>query len=531
MIALAIRFANRHISNKQERTLPLLRTLGRNIISNWTGFFVHALVTFFLTPYVLHQLGDTRFGVWSLVISITGYYGILDLGLRSGLTQYITRYLAKEDYNQMNRAASSGFFVLVGCGTMIIIASAIIAFFSSTLFNLEADIANEVSWCIVIIAGGTAVQFCFFPFAAVFTATQRYDLANAIGITTRLLTALVIYLCLQSGYGLIALSLATTGCNVFDYLLRWQVAKRILPQLYISRHLVNSKSCREFFSYGFWTFLGQSSNQIADSSVAIIIGVLMPAAAIGRYALAATIVVFYRNFLGPTARVFFPITTSMDAKGDQATLKQVYLTGTRLLLLLSIIIGFEGFFFADEFYALWIGSENMEDAHGSIPTLFRILLVAAGISASQYIGTQVLLGRRQVRLLAYCSIFYMVNHLAFSATAAYFFGLIGIAMAIACNAVIFQAFIMPYLICKSLSISLGHYVRSVCSRPMALAFLLIQFHWLNGLFFSTPAGWLQLISYGLITFIPVCVLGFLIVLTKEERAFVMNKSSRLLWTR
>lgn len=511
--------------------MSLVRTVGRNIISNWAGFFVHALVTLFLTPYVLHQLGDTRYGVWALVISITGYYGILDLGLRSGLTQYITRYLAKEDYDQLNRAASSGFFVLAGCGALIAFASVIIAFFSSALFNLEPDVVDEVAWCIIIIAGGAAVQFIFFPFAAVFTATQRYDLANAIGITTRLLTALVIYLCLQSGYGLVALSLATAGSNIFDYLLRWQIAKRILPQLHISSQLVNRKSCREVFSYGFWAFLGQSSNQIADSSVVVIIGVLMPAAAIGRYALAATIVVFYRNFLGPTARVFFPITTSMDARNDEAALKRVYLTGTRLLLLLSILIGFEGFFFADEFFALWIGPEHVADAHGSIPTLFRVLLLASGISASQYIGNQVFLGRRQVVLLASCSIGYTVNHLILCATMAYFFGLIGVVAAVAGNAAIFHGFIMPYLICKSLSISLGQYVRSVCLRPTALAFLLIQFHWLKDLFFSIPSGWLQLIANGVITFIPVCVLGLSIVLTKEERAFVMNKSGRLLWAR
>ena len=33
------------------------------------------------------------------------------------------------------------------------------------------------------------MQFVLFPFSAVFTATQRFDLANAIGIATRLLSA------------------------------------------------------------------------------------------------------------------------------------------------------------------------------------------------------------------------------------------------------------------------------------------------------------------------------------------------------
>jgi len=36
-------------------------------------------------------------------VSVTGYYGLLDLGIRGGLTQYITRHLATGDVERMNR--------------------------------------------------------------------------------------------------------------------------------------------------------------------------------------------------------------------------------------------------------------------------------------------------------------------------------------------------------------------------------------------------------------------------------------------
>ena len=85
------------------------RVIVRNIFSNWAGFAVQVAVTFFLTPFVLSHLGDARYGVWMLVMSVTGYYGLLDLGFRSGLTQYLTRYLAVGDIDRMNSTASSGF--------------------------------------------------------------------------------------------------------------------------------------------------------------------------------------------------------------------------------------------------------------------------------------------------------------------------------------------------------------------------------------------------------------------------------------
>ena len=65
----------------------------RNVASNWVGFAVNAAVTLVLTPFVLHELGSARYGIWILTSSIIGYYGLLDLGFRAGVTQYLTRYL------------------------------------------------------------------------------------------------------------------------------------------------------------------------------------------------------------------------------------------------------------------------------------------------------------------------------------------------------------------------------------------------------------------------------------------------------
>ena len=96
------------------------RIILRNIASNWTGFAVQAVVHFFLTPFILEQLGETRYGVWVLTITITGYYGLLAFGLTGGVTQYVTRYLAVRDFEKLNEAASTAFAILSGLGTLVL---------------------------------------------------------------------------------------------------------------------------------------------------------------------------------------------------------------------------------------------------------------------------------------------------------------------------------------------------------------------------------------------------------------------------
>ena len=39
-------------------------TILRNVAINWAGFAINAAVTLVLTPFVLHQLGAAKYGVW-----------------------------------------------------------------------------------------------------------------------------------------------------------------------------------------------------------------------------------------------------------------------------------------------------------------------------------------------------------------------------------------------------------------------------------------------------------------------------------
>ena len=51
------------------------RRIIKNVGSSWFSLSTDVAVGIFLSPFILHRLGDTAFGVWILIFSITGYYG------------------------------------------------------------------------------------------------------------------------------------------------------------------------------------------------------------------------------------------------------------------------------------------------------------------------------------------------------------------------------------------------------------------------------------------------------------------------
>src|SRR5208282_2465598 len=75
-------------------SLPLKAQALRNISSSWFGLATNLVVGFFLSPFILHHLGDDAFGLWVLVFSLTGYYGLFDFGIRSSIVRYVAQYKA-----------------------------------------------------------------------------------------------------------------------------------------------------------------------------------------------------------------------------------------------------------------------------------------------------------------------------------------------------------------------------------------------------------------------------------------------------
>jgi O-antigen/teichoic acid export membrane protein len=496
--------------------MSLGRTLVRNIASNWAGYAVHIAVAFFLTPYIIHSLGETRYGIWTLVVGVTGYYGLLDLGVASGMTQYLTRYLAANEIDKLNRSASTGFVALSAFGFLVFVGSLIIAFSASSLFRIQAASPTEVTLVLAITGTSVAVQFMFFTYSAVFTAVQRFDLSNLIGISTRILSAGATIICLEAGYGLVGLSLVVAGTNVLDYLIRWGVAGRLLPAMRISLKLANLESLREVVSFGIWNSVSAGSVRLISCTDALVIAAFMPVAAVAPFAIAANLRSYFDDIFVRAGFVFFPAVTELDAQGNQAGLRQLYLTSSKFMFLGSILLGSIAMFSAQDFFRLWVGSYAKLAGYPSIASIFYILMFASMIAVAQRVGYQVLLGTRRVKLLALLFAAEGVSNLVISLALVRSYGLIGVAWGTLIPAIVFQGLVQPVIVCQSLKITSRTYCREVLLRPI-LASLAVGFLLLGLLSLTRSYDWMMFLFNVSLSIAVAGPLVLLIGLTKTER--------------
>ncbi len=499
--------------------MSLARTLIRNVVSNWVGYAVQVVVAFALTPFILHTLGQTDYGIWTLIMSLTGYYGLLDFGLSAGLTQYLTRYLANRDVGGLNRTASSGFFALSFCGALVLIGSGVLALTVDSLFKIPQTSASEVTLVIAINGLSIALQFAFFTFSAVFTATQRFDLSNGVGIATRIFSALLTVWSLRRGYGLVGLSAVVAATNLTDYICRWLIATRwLVPELKISRAAVSRESIKEVLSFGVWNFALASGARLISYTDSLIIAAYLPVAAIAPFAIAANLRNYFEEIFVRVGFVFYPAAAELDAKADRDGLRSLYLVSSKVMFLGAISCGMIAVTWAQSFFRLWLGAEfAASTTYGPVASLFYVLVGGSIISIGQRIGYQVLLGMREVRTLSLLFAVQGVFSIVMTILLIGRYGLMGVSLSASLAAAVCQGVLQPYVVCRLLHVTASEYFRQVLLRPLVLLLVLLSLAAVIFLASILPANWGEFVLFAFLNCMIVMPITVLIGLSRIER--------------
>ncbi len=88
----------------------------KNTLFNSAGFLWSYLLSFALTPYIIHRIGIERFGIWAIANTAINFFVFFDLGIGSSFVKYIAEYNTKKDYKMINQVINTGLaFSLLFC--------------------------------------------------------------------------------------------------------------------------------------------------------------------------------------------------------------------------------------------------------------------------------------------------------------------------------------------------------------------------------------------------------------------------------
>src|SRR5260221_7270395 len=102
------------MSTLPTNTPSVTRGLLLNILSNYAGKLYTLVVWFFLTPFVIHQLGPSDYGLWVLIGSVAAYGALLEFGIANAITKYVAEFLVHDDHEQAGRLIATALWLYIG---------------------------------------------------------------------------------------------------------------------------------------------------------------------------------------------------------------------------------------------------------------------------------------------------------------------------------------------------------------------------------------------------------------------------------
>lgn len=497
------------------------------MISNWTGYAVSLVMAFLLGPLVVHTLGDESYGIWSLIVSFTGYYGLFDLGIRGAVSQYVSRYHAQGDLEGIDRTVNTALVLLSCVGATFVVLTFLVAGAMPGWFGVSETLQQETRTALIILGATVAVGIPMATFGSIAGACQRFDISNKVGIATRLLNAALVVTTLKLGMGFVGLACVTAATSVVGWIANLAVARHLMPHLRVSFGLFRRDYARELGHFAGLSFIGRLAAQVVDWTDTIVIGrVTRDPLAITHYSIGNNLVPYYRDTISSAGYALTPVATSFDARGDRDRLRRLYLDGTRWMSVGTGLIGGCLFFLGEDFLRLWMGAKYVAgDRYTSSAVILAILTGGSLVRNLQNSGLQVLNGMRRVGFMAKLMVIEAVLNLGLSIFLCQRYGIVGVALGTLFPAILTQGFLQPFYLGRELGVKFVTYLRNALVGPVVTIALVA----LLGAAWDRVAPlerMVHLLGKGTVVGLLAGVAGLLAVSTRAERAALRARLSR-----
>lgn len=330
----------------------------RNLTSGWLLLAAEVVVGFALTPLVVTRLGAAPYGVWALMLSVIGYMGLIDVGIRGSVGRYVNHYLALADRRALDEVVGTAnvvlsFLSLLAGGAALVLA----AHFESVFPKTPAALVDDVRICLPILAVGLWLQFMTSIQGNLLSAKEAGYLGNQLNLAVLVLRAGATVWILLQGLGLPALVVVTVGANALSLILTIAVTRRHFGDAMPRLVLYSSARLREMWRYGIAAFASRTASTLATDSAPLIGMWTLGPEAVAVYSVAMTLTQYARRLIDQAGTAIFPSVMKAGAIKDLPSLRSVFVRFMNVSFAVGSLVFVGMMVFSYGFIGLWVGPE------------------------------------------------------------------------------------------------------------------------------------------------------------------------------
>ncbi|HEU0254198.1 MAG TPA: oligosaccharide flippase family protein [Pyrinomonadaceae bacterium] len=488
----------------------------QNVSVNYLVTGTELLLGIFMLPFNVAHLGQSAYGLWILVASVTVYFSMLDLGYGVANVRFAAKYRAQGDATALNEIASTMFCMFSGVGLVAFLLAIVIALNLERIFPLTGEQVRIGQTVLLFISAYVALGFPFSVFGGIVNGFQRQYLNGVVAFVTAIVVAGVNVIVLLSGYGLAELVAATTAVRILSYFAYALNAYRVFPALRIRPSFFRRERLREITGFSVFILIIDLANKLNYSTDAIVIGAFMGTSAVAIWAVAQRLIEIVQRITDQLNAVLFPVVVDSSTVQRTDRLQKILVQGTRLSLAMVVPLATVLGLTARPLVMVWVGPAFAESVN-----VIYILSIVVALRVGNATSSVILKGSDLHKFLAFSNISMAVGNLVLSVLLVRSYGLIGVAIGTLIPMIVISMFVVFPRACRRVELPVFTVVRrSVwpATWPAIVmgAFVVVTRGNIQG-------SWSLMIVQSLVAALIYAGLFLLFAISRNERDWYFNK--------
>lgn len=496
------------------------RRLVVNTSSNLMRLGINMTITFIMAPIYIKMLGHYDYGLREMILSITGYMGMLSLGMRPTISRFTSMHNAQKDRDAMFIVYACSLVFMSFVGLLLATVFWLWAIFFPGSLVPEAG-GDETKYTLFLLLVGTNLLFLLpkTVMESYLEGMQRYYLKNNVNIIGSIMLATIAYTFITPENGLLLI----VGLTLISVIIKlmifgWLLMRPAYGAVYPNLRYFSRDKLKEMLTFGSKSFIQGASSKIEKTSDRIVIGGIVGPAGVPLYSVPASIINYLNSVTMSLTTAFMPLFSDLNARGgQQKRMTRIYLFASKLVVGFVLPAGVGAVVIGGPFIGVWMNGEfNREQVDGII-ALLAIYTVVPKLNpfASRYLTA---LGRHGI-FAKVAPVAALVN-LGLSVWMVFEYGVIGAAMGSVLPVFVVTPIFLKYS-CRSLGISSREYVAK------SLIPALIPTILMGAVAFWIRVDWgldnygeiLGCIAIGALVY---ALLFWVIALTSSDRQYLLN---------
>lgn len=485
------------------------------VVLSYVSIIANAVVQLLYTPFLVSKLGQSEYGLYSLVASVIGYLGVLDLGFGNALVVHTSKYRALGD-KENEQILHGMFHILYICiGVIAGLIGILLSFLTEDIFGATMNVEDieKMRVMLLILSLNIFLTFAFSIYSSIITASEAFVFQKVLAILSTIAKPLLMIPILLIGYKSIALCIVITIVNVAILFANYWFCKKKL-KISVKFRGFNWKIFRKVFSYSFYVFLAQIVDQINWSADQTILGISSGTIAVSVYSAAAQINIMFVNLSTAISGVMLPKMSRMVAKKatkDDLSKELIKVGRIQFLIVFLVVSGFA--IVGREFVKEWLG-EGFEDSY----VVALLLMTPAIVPLIQNIGIAIIQAMNKFRFKAALTFSMALINIVISIFLAQAFGAIGAAFGTTLAIIVCNIIIMNIYYRRVIGLDVMGFWKNIL---VMLGKLMIPIVLTVGIVSITNLhGWVAILTYSSIYVTMYIITAYLLVMDLYEKDIV-----------